>query len=189
MFVRISLIVLITLGCFGAARAQQPRAPIEAPPGRTIQLAPVLRFGPDSVKWKAAFSTLWPYLKPSTGALIRVQQRFQRVSRIFASRGIDSAVAYDSVRKDFDTSIERTIMTATLMRAGFSSDDLTNLTTFLKTPTGRKYLASDTKLHDARNSDLDRYADRLLAHVLDPMMAPKPKSAIQRLDDSTRTTK
>lgn len=102
-----------------------------------------------------------------------MEKRFRRVAHTYAERGVDSVTAYNSVMTALDTTIERQLYRAALLQQGFTTEDVRMLTAFFRSATGKKLMAGDRALADARDVDIEKYVGRLFSSVMTPMMKPR----------------
>lgn len=139
------------------------------PPMETTTM--LKRSYPDSVAFKAEFKELYPLIKPTPDIHERAETMFQRMSRMFKARGIDSAVAYDSVMKALNPAKEEEIL-YDAYRANFSAEELKAIVEFFKTPAGKHYLEVENAMMMARNTDIDRYVNQTIQRTIMPMAKP-----------------
>ncbi|SRR5581483_2032596 len=148
----------------------------------------------DSAQFKAAFKELYPLIKPTPNVRERTQMMFERMSRMFKARDIDSAAAYDSVMKALDPNMDEKLL-FDAYRAQFSAEELKALTAFFKTPAGKHYLEVGSRLQMASGSELDQYISRTIAMAIRPMMKlpehpamPGRRPGVMQRPDSTAHT-
>ena len=154
----------------GLGTGTPPVPPGMHPPHPGMQTTRSVKTYPDSVEFKKEFAELYPLIKPVPGVKERAETQFERMSRMFKSRGIDSAKAYDSVMKEIDPKKDEEILFDTY-RADFSAEELKGLVTFFKTPVGKHYLEVEQHLIMAR-SEVDSYVGRTVQHIIGTMAKP-----------------
>ncbi len=167
-----SIVIVFTLA--GISQAQMTKDPggIRMPPGRSIH-APVpvdTKSYPDSAKFVAAFKEFYPEIKPTPGVRERAEQALQQQMRMFKSRGVDSAAAYDSVMKKIDVTMDEKILFDSYRRE-FTADELKSVAAFFKSPAGKHYLEVEGKLTMARDQTTS-YVKRTIQSAVQPMMKP-----------------
>jgi hypothetical protein len=174
MLFRISATVLVLSlisVCTGLSQVK-PRTPASERPGRTVLPLPKTQMLPDSAHFVQAFSALWPLMKPQQSIRTIAERRFRLSARSLLSHNVDTGAAYATVRTALDTNIDRTILMVTFIREGFTADDLSALAAFWRTPAGEKFRSSEQRLFEARNSELEKYVQRLFQSVVAPLMKP-----------------
>jgi hypothetical protein len=174
MFRTVATLALLIVVAHAARAQKPPRAPkTVAPAGRTL-IEQKQRMSPaDSAQFEAAFDALWQITRPSESVRARADKRFHRVIRMYMKRGVDSLQALEAIQTGIDTTMDRQLYRAALVRKGFTTEDIRSLTAFLRSPTGKKYQLGEHELYDARDADVDKYVGHLFSSVMAPMMKPK----------------
>ncbi len=174
------LLVLCAMSSSGSAQtSKEPQTSL--PPGRTSAPATPAKSYPDSVKFKEAFKEIYALIKPPIGIRERTTQTFLQMSRNFKARGVDSSVAWDSVKKKIDTTMDEKLM-FDAYRKEFTAEELKAVTVFMKSPAGKHYFEVEQHLNNAK-SQLASYVQRSVSSTIGPMMKPieRPAGANNRL--------
>ena len=159
----LSLLILCIATSLGYG--QQQKGSVVAPPENTKDVT-----YKDSVQFKKEFKELYPLIKPTPNVRERTETAFERMSRSFKPRGIDSAKAYDSVMKHLDPTMDEKIL-FDAYRAEFSAEELKSLVAFFKTPAGKHYLEVQPRLL-AAHGQIDQYVMHTINQVIMPMSKP-----------------
>ncbi len=135
---------------------------------------------PDSAAFQTEFNELYVLIKPTPDIQERTETSLRRMSQRFKAQSIDSATAYDSVKKAIDPSMDQKIL-FNAYRSQFSAEDLKTIVVFFKTPAGKHYLEVENKLFPARNSEIDQYVGRTINKIVMPMgKPPTPRPGMGR---------
>jgi hypothetical protein len=178
MFMKNIVFVLSLFLMASTASAQsQGRPPM--PPGVRPGMEPMATLKssyPDSAAFQTEFNELYLLIKPTPDIQERTETSLKRMAQMFKTRGIDSAKAYDSVKKAIDPSMDQKIL-FNAYRSQFSAEELKTIVAFFKTPAGKHYLEVENKLFPARNAEIDQYVGRTVNKVVMPMGKPPAPGA------------
>jgi hypothetical protein len=166
-------LVLAFLFIASAAIAQPTKQPVlgNLPPGRSL-VEPVKKSYPDSTKFNATFHELYAAIKPASSVHERFNLQWNRMWRMFKARGLDSVVAIDTILKALDTNMDYKIL-YNEYRDQFSADELQEVTRFVKSPAGKKFLEAEPRLIAARTGAVDQYVRSTITNITTPMMMVK----------------
>jgi len=162
-----------------AALAQEPGGappPPMMPPGGESMMPPsrdrkpAIAY-PDSVQFNATFKELYPLIRPTPTVQERAETVFTRNLRMFKSRGVDSAKAYDTAMAAIDKSRDQKILFKAY-REAFTAEELKSMVAFFKTPAGKHYLEVESKMLDARTKSIDIYVQQTIGSAVAPMEKP-----------------
>jgi hypothetical protein len=147
----------------GDARAQNPNAPKQ-------------KFE-DSAEFAKTFKEFYPLIKPKESVKKQAEEYFSRISRSFASQGIDSVEARKAAFTNLDTTADEKIFFDTY-RKNLSAKELKAYSAFLKTPEGKHIVEVMPNLQRA-TSESSGYVSR----TINTNLAPIRQKSTEKMKD------
>jgi hypothetical protein len=139
----------------------------------------------DSVEFAKTFKEFYPLVKPKESIKKQAEDYFSRISRSFASQGIDSVEARKTAFKNLDSAADEKIYFETY-RKNLTAKELKAYMSFLKSPEGKHIVEIMPNLQRAP-SESQGYVSRTMNTNLAPIRqksAEKMKDEIMKQDTS-----